>query len=88
MFDIKEFIGLAFVPAVIGLALSFGLIVVSAIKTGTTTHPDCDMTQKECVLMTIGGNPDNKITSQIIGTTRSETGSTTSTGTSITTVNF
>ncbi len=30
-FSIKEFVGLAFVPAVIGLALSFGLIIVGAV---------------------------------------------------------
>lgn len=33
-FDIKEFIGLAFVPAVVGLALSFGLIIISAVQMG------------------------------------------------------
>ncbi len=30
-FDLKEFIGLAFVPAIVGLALSFGLVVVSML---------------------------------------------------------
>lgn len=32
-FSIKEFIGLCFVPAIIGLTLSFGLIVLSMVMT-------------------------------------------------------
>ena len=31
-FSIKEFIGLAFVPAIVGLTLSFGLIMISAVQ--------------------------------------------------------
>lgn len=32
-FSLREFIGLAFVPAIVGITLSFGLVVVSAIRT-------------------------------------------------------
>lgn len=39
-FEIKEFIGLAFVPAIVGLALSFGLIIVSVmLKPSPTVTP-------------------------------------------------
>ena len=31
-FTIKEFVGLCFVPAVVGLALSFGLILIAAVQ--------------------------------------------------------
>jgi hypothetical protein len=30
-FQFKEFIGLAFVPAVVGLALSFGIVIIGAL---------------------------------------------------------
>lgn len=36
-FDIKDFIATAFMPAMIGLVLSFGLIVVSAVRSGVAT---------------------------------------------------
>lgn len=31
-FTIKEFVGLCFVPAIVGLSLSFGLIMISAVN--------------------------------------------------------
>lgn len=73
MFTIKEFVGLAFVPAIIGLALSFGLIVAATISAGisssTTGQSACDMTQGDgCPLMSdIMGNPNNKIVQKIEG---------------------
>lgn len=52
MFSIKEFLGLVFVPAIIGLALSFGLIVAATIsqgisKTMTANQGNCSLTSAE-----------------------------------------
>lgn len=73
MFTIKEFVGLAFVPAVIGLALSFGLIVAATISSGisaSTQKDSCNMTTQTCELMSnIMGNPSNKIVQKINGKT-------------------
>lgn len=61
-FEIKEFIGLAFVPAVVGLALSFGLIIVSVmLKPTNAVAPGCTAT--ECKI-TLFGNAENTITSK------------------------
>ena len=63
-FEIKEFIGLAFVPAVVGLALSFGLIIVSVmLKPTNAVAPGCTAT--ECKI-TLFGNAENTITSKTI----------------------
>ena len=56
-------------PAVIGLALSFGLIVVSTIQdglSGQTGGANCNMeSENGCTLLTIMGNPKNTITQKI-----------------------
>ncbi len=58
-FEIKEFIGLAFVPAIVGLALSFGLIIVSVmLKPSPTVTPWCTDTDCKIILF---GNPENSI---------------------------
>ena len=44
-FTIKEFVGLCFVPAIVGLALSFGLIMISAVSSGT---PNAGNTTGQC----------------------------------------
>jgi hypothetical protein len=60
-FDVKEFIGLAFVPALVGLCLSFGLVIVSVmLKPSSTVSPWCSAT--ECSI-TLFGNPENTIKS-------------------------
>ncbi len=65
-FDLKEFIGLAFVPAIVGLALSFGLIIVSVmIKPAPSVTPWCNPT--ECKI-TLFGNKDSTITTKAEGT--------------------
>lgn len=78
MFSIKEFIGLAFVPAVIWLALSFGLIVANTITNGISynvnTENNCDMTQEAnwngkpwCIIVeNIMGNPENGIYQKLV----------------------
>lgn len=61
-FEIKEFVGLAFVPALVGLALSFGLIIVSVMmKPPTSTSPDC--TDIKCTIP-LFGIPDNNIVTE------------------------
>ena len=56
-------------PAIIGLALSFGLIVVSTIQDGLSGQAggvNCNMESKDgCTLLTIMGNPKNTITQRI-----------------------
>ncbi len=69
-FTIKEFIGLAFVPAIVWLTLSFGLIMINAVSTGSPTtgntgnacNEDKIKTEPWCTLATIMGNPNNTIT--------------------------
>ncbi len=82
-------------PAIIGLALSFGLIVVSTIQdglSGQTGGANCNMESKDgCTLLTIMGNPKNTITQRIEPAKTNENNKT-STGSgskiSITTVRF
>jgi hypothetical protein len=71
-FSIKEFIGLAFVPAIIGLSLSFWLVIIAAITGGkvvTDGAVKCDTKQLEstegCKIVGIMGNPDNKIVRKV-----------------------
>jgi hypothetical protein len=43
-FTIKEFVGLCFVPAIVGLTLSFGLILINTIShdgSKSSTEPAC-----------------------------------------------
>ncbi len=56
-FSIKEFIGLCFVPAVIALTLSFGLIVISAVITPNNKE------QAPNATFTMFGNSNSKISS-------------------------
>lgn len=71
-FDIKQFVGLAFVPAVVSLALSMGLLVIGAVQQGSASTPtnSCDITKlrsaEGCTMVNIMGNPENKITRQIV----------------------
>jgi hypothetical protein len=65
-FSIKEFVWLAFVPALVGLALSFWLVMVSAVQSPLTQKQDtCGsgqlLTVKWCTLATLMWNPSNKI---------------------------
>lgn len=62
-FEIKEFIGLAFVPAIVGLALSFGLIIVSVmLKPAANVTKDCNDTKCTLVLF---WNTENTIVTQV-----------------------
>lgn len=74
-FSLKEFIGLAFVPAVVGITLSFWLVIITAIynpiSKATSTGADG---KNELVLF---GNPNNKITSEIITENNKSTSQTT-----------
>lgn len=70
-FTIKEFVGLCFVPAIVGLALSFGLIMISAVSSGTTgsTAEQCTDTKIKadgCKIISIAGNTENSITRKIV----------------------
>ncbi len=73
-FTIKEFVGLCFVPAIVGLALSFGLIMISAVSSGTpnagNTTGQCTAdklkTDEWCLLANLMGNPQNNITRKIL----------------------
>lgn len=70
-FDIKEFIGLCFVPAVVWLSLSFGLMIISVIHNPNTQSTKCttiNITNLEdpwewewCRLLTLFGNKENTI---------------------------
>lgn len=72
-FSIKEFIGLAFVPAVVWLSLSFWLVIISAVTSGGTKSISASQqcttskltTPEWCTLVGIMGNPNNKITRRI-----------------------
>ncbi len=59
-FKITEFIGLAFVPAVVSLALSFGLIIISVMHAGWTNSGSASSNSKcewgECTLTIMGTN--------------------------------
>lgn len=62
-FNVTEFIALAFTPAIVWLALSFGLMIVSVLHNPATPNAQ-KCTATECTL-TMFGNPENKITSKI-----------------------
>ena len=65
MFSITEFIGLAFVPAVVGLTLSFGLMIVASMMSESKGNPDqCNGTSPTCTLNILGSG-DNYIKSSI-----------------------
>lgn len=80
-FKITEFIGLAFVPAVVSLALSFGLIIISALYTPLgnkwVENPNnkCE-SSGECTII-IANNPKNTIVSKTIETKQWNKSSTT-----------
>lgn len=66
--SVSNFLGTAFMPAVVGLVLSLGLVVVAWVRDSISTNQDgtkCNTIQatewSPCVLLTIMGNPDNKI---------------------------
>ncbi len=76
MFSISEFIGLAFVPAVVGLTLSFGLVIVSSMLSPSEANKDqCTGTSTTCTINILGSG-DNTITSKLIGTGPTQTSST------------
>lgn len=71
-FTIKEFIGLAFVPAIVWLTLSFGLILINAVSSGKMDTapgtPPCSeslIKNTGCVLWSIMGSKENSITRKI-----------------------
>lgn len=65
-FELKEFIGLAFVPALVGLALSFGLIIVSVMmKPPASSLGACSDTSCTIPLF---GIPNNSIVTERKGT--------------------
>lgn len=67
-FSIKEFVGLAFVPAIVWLTLSFGLIIINAVQwpanPSTPIWTQCDLI-KWCEILNIMWSADNKITRKI-----------------------
>lgn len=71
-FSIKEFIGLAFVPALVWLALSFGLVMVAAVQSPirATASTACDVTKLKsaqgCQIISIMWNPENKISRKLV----------------------
>ncbi|MBP9811813.1 hypothetical protein KBC86_00410 [Candidatus Gracilibacteria bacterium] len=72
-FEIKEFIGLAFVPALVGLALSFGIVVVAVLQSPTAGNKAITCTDAMmqadaagCKIMNIMGSPDNYILRKVI----------------------
>jgi hypothetical protein len=78
-FSLKEFIGLAFVPAVVGLTLSFWLVIVSAIQTNPSSNQtntnSCTTTKLEwewCEIIGIMWSPENKIIRKISKETTSD----------------
>lgn len=72
-FNIKEFIGLAFLPAVVGLALSFWLVIIGAIQSTSEQNPNIQPCNKDnivwdssspdagCKILGFMGNDNNKI---------------------------
>ena len=57
-FSIKEFIGLCFVPAIVGLTLSFGLIVLSMVITPPAPP---GVTAADTSKISLFGNANNSI---------------------------
>lgn len=66
-FNIGEFIALAFSPAVIGITLSFGLVIVSALlhPPVSTANNNTDCTPAACTI-TMFGNSNSTMTSTTI----------------------
>ncbi len=69
-FTIQEFLGLVFLPAIVGLVLSFGLILINALNgvdakqenmSGDTCTAEKLKFWKACQVAKIMGNPENKI---------------------------
>lgn len=73
-FSIKEFVGLAFVPALVGLALSFWLVIVATIQNPTNTtnvKEKCDigkLTWDWCTIANLMWNAENSITRKLENT--------------------
>ena len=72
-FSLKEFIGLAFVPAIVGITLSFGLIIINAVnwperKPGATPPATtCNLRSSPgCVTSGILWSPENEVSRQIL----------------------
>jgi hypothetical protein len=70
MFSIKEFIGLCFVPAIVWLTLSFGLIIISAVSnsktSGSSTPCNVEALEKSwCDIAKLMGSDKNKITRKV-----------------------
>ncbi len=64
-FNISEFIGLAFVPAVVSLALSFGLIIIAGLMSSSNIgNPDNKCEGTKCTI-TLMSNPANTIVSDV-----------------------
>lgn len=71
-FELKEFIWLAFVPALVGLALSFGIVIIALLQSaniGSNNLP-CDAAAMQpggagCQIMGIMGSPNNHITKKV-----------------------
>lgn len=71
-FSIKEFIWLAFVPAIVWLALSFGLIVVAAVQSPISAQWKTECTDPLlkwawCTIASLMGNDENKIRRKLVG---------------------
>jgi hypothetical protein len=90
-FTIKEFIGLAFVPAIVWLTLSFGLIMVNAVSSAKPASwwaqvEECSPAKIKvgswCTLMTIMWNSKNTISRVILNSEKP------SEATTVTTVTF
>ncbi len=62
-FELKEFIGLAFVPAIVGLALSFGLVIVSVMLKPVVGNNTPACSGNNCTI-TLFWTPTNTITSK------------------------
>lgn len=72
-FTVQEFLGLVFLPAIVGLVLSFGLILINALNSADTAQSNgkpagiegCSKIALEkwesCKVAKIMGNPNNKI---------------------------
>ena len=79
-FNMKQFVWLAFVPALVWLSLSFWLVVIAAIQWSTTTGSNNTCNPEKlmwdgCIIASLMGNPENKITRKLIqvGTTNTYT---------------
>ena len=71
-FSIKEFIWLAFVPAIVWLTLSFGLIMINAVSwthkqtQNTNTSTTCNLEWDGCILGTVFWSAENQIIRKIV----------------------